>query len=146
MPKRDEVLLARAKAMRTNPTPAEARLWYNLRAKRFEHVKFGQQVLVGPYIADFVARSIKLVIEVDGDTHAESEQYDDKRTAWMEHQGYRVIRFQNSDVMSNLDGVLDAISVAFGTAPLPGPLPVGEREKKNPDLLPASGEGGKENP
>lgn len=115
--------------MRSNPTPAEARLWYNLRAKRFEATKFSHQVVIYPYIADFVARSRKFVIELDGDTHADNEMADDRRTAWLERQGYRVIRFSNADVMGNLDGVLTTISVALGTTPLPDPLPEGEREK-----------------
>ena len=130
MPQTDKQLLARAKHMRSNPTPAEARLWYNLRAKRFEAVKFSHQVVIYPYIADFVARSRKLVIELDGDSHADDGAYDARRTAWLEQQGYRVIRFTNADVMGNLDGVLETISVALGTAPLPDPLPVGEREKE----------------
>ncbi|RUN78017.1 endonuclease domain-containing protein [Sphingomonas sp. TF3] len=129
MPTTDKLLLARAKAMRSNPTPAEARLWYNLRAKRFAEVKFAHQVVIGPFIADFVARSLKFVIELDGDTHADDESADARRTAWLERQGYRVIRFNNADVMGNLDGVLETISAALATAPLPGPLPGGEREK-----------------
>lgn len=129
MPKTNELLLARAKAMRSNPTPSEARLWYNLRAKRFAAVKFTRQVVVDPYIADFVARSRKLVMEVDGDTHADNERYDARRTAWFEWRGYRVIRFQSSDVMMNLEGVLKTIGDALVTAPLPDPLLKGEREK-----------------
>ncbi len=129
MPQTDKQLLARAKDMRSNPTPAEARLWYSLRAKRFEAVKFSHQVVIYPYIADFVARSRKVIIEVDGDTHADDGAYDSRRTAWLEHQGYRVIRFTNADVMGNLNGVLETIGAALGTAPLPGPLPEGEREK-----------------
>ena len=129
MPRTHQELLARAKWMRSNPTPPEARLWYNLRAKRFEAVKFSHQVVSYPYIADFVARSQKFVIEVDGDTHADDGAYDTRRTAWLEHQGYRVIRFNNADVMNNLEGVLETISLALGTAPLPDPLPEGEREK-----------------
>jgi very-short-patch-repair endonuclease len=129
VPQTDKLLLARAKHMRSNPTPAEARLWYNLRAKRFAAVKFTHQVVIGPFIADFVARSRKFVIELDGDTHADDESADARRTAWLERQGYRVIRFDNADVMGNLDGVLATIDAALASAPLPGPLPAGEREK-----------------
>ena len=129
MPKTDELLLARAKEMRSNPTPAEARLWYSLRAKRFAHVKFVHQTVIDPYIADFVARSRKLIIEVDGDTHAVTEHHDKRRTAFLERRGYRVIRFDNAEVMDNLEGVLSTIAVALGATPLPDPLPNGEREK-----------------
>lgn len=131
MPQTNKELLARAKHMRSNPTPAESRLWYNLRAKRFDAVKFSHQVVIFPYIADFVARSRKFVIELDGDTHADDGAYDARRTASLEQQGYRVIRFNNADVMGNLEGVLITISVALVTAPLPGPLPTGEREKED---------------
>ena len=64
MPKTDPTLLARAKGMRRNPTPAEVLLWFRLRAKQFENAKFSHQVVIAPYIADFVARSRKLIVEV----------------------------------------------------------------------------------
>ena len=119
----------RAKAMRREQTPAEARLWYSLRGGRFQGVKFARQVPIGRFIADFVARKQKLIIEVDGDTHAHSAEYDTARTRWLESAGYRVIRFTNGEVMGNEAGVLTIIAAALGTAPLPDPLPAsGERE------------------
>lgn len=127
MPQTDKMLLARAKAMRSEQTQPERELWIALRAKRFAEVKFSRQVVIGPFIADFAARSRKLVIELDGDTHAGNEDRDARRTAWLERQGYRVIRFNNSDVMGNLEAVLDMIKAALATAPLPNPLPGGER-------------------
>ena len=113
-----------AKAMRREPTPAEARLWYHLRAGRFQGTKFARQVPIGHFIADFVARKQKLIIEVDGDTHAHTADYDAARTQWLESGGYRVIRFTNAEVMGNEAGVLTIISAALVTAPLPD----GERE------------------
>lgn len=80
--------------------------------------------MIGPYIANFVARSRKLIVEVDGDTHSD-EQRDARRTAWLEEQGYRVIRFGNADVMGNLEGVLLVLADALGTAPLPTLSPGG---------------------
>ena len=132
MPQKKEELLKRAKAMRSEPTPAEARLWYHLRAKRFDDVKFIRQNPNRHAIVDFVARSRKLIIEVDGDTHGSDEAiaYDAQRTARLERQGYRVIRFSNAEVMGNEEAVLAAISDALAAAPLPNPLPAGEREKK----------------
>jgi len=127
VPATDAILLKRAKAMRSEQTQPERQLWTALRAKRFENVKFSRQVVIGPYIVDFAARLRKLVIELDGDTHAGNEKNDARRTAWLEQQGYRVIRFNNGDVMSNMDGVLQAISDGLCTAPLPNPLPGGER-------------------
>lgn len=125
MPKTDEELLKRAKAMRAEMTQPERELWIALRAKRFANTKFCRQVVVAPFIADFVARSHKLVIELDGDTHAGNEQRDGRRTAWLKEQGYRVIRFKNGDVMQNLEGVLLAIEAALATAPLPTLSPKG---------------------
>ena len=125
MPKTDEVLLRRAKAMRSEPSHPEARLWSHLRAKRLNGIKFSRQVVIGPYIADFVARSHKLVIEVDGDTHGGEEARDGRRTLWLEQQGYRVIRSTNLDVAENMEGVLESIVAALGTAPLPTLSPEG---------------------
>lgn len=124
----DVDLLKRAKAMRSEMTPAEAQLCITLRGKRFGNVKFSRQVVIGRYIADFCARSRKLISEVDGDTHASNEARDAQRTAVLEREGYRVLRFTNADVMRNEAGVLQAIAAALVTAPLPGPLSGGERE------------------
>ena len=133
MPQKREELLKHAKAMRSEPTPAEARLWYHLRAKRFEGVKFIRQNPNGNAIADFVARSRKLIIEVDGDTHGSDEAIveDAQRTARLERQGYQVIRFSNADVMGNLEAVLAAIGDALAARPLSPTLSPqsGEREK-----------------
>lgn len=130
MPKLDETLKARARSMRSEMTEPETRLWLLLRAHRFEGVKFSRQVVVEPYILDFAARQRKIAIEVDGDTHGRSLDYDAARTAFLESRGYRVIRFTNAEVMGNIEGVAHAIAAALATAPLPGPLPRGEREKK----------------
>lgn len=128
MPSTAGELLKRAKAMRRVMTPAEARLWYYLRAGRIHGVKFKRQVIIAGYIADFAALSRRLIIEVDGDTHAGNEARDERRTAVLEAHGYRVVRFTNSEVAMNLDVVLEAIVTAT-TSPLPDPLPTGEREK-----------------
>lgn len=128
MPKTDEILLARAKEMRSDPTPAEQKLWFALRAKRFLGFKFSRQVVIAPYIVDLVARQSGLAIEIDGHIHGQTEDYDNRRTAFLEAKGYRVIRFTNNDVMGNIDGVAETILVALNSAPLPNPLPRGERE------------------
>lgn len=84
-------------------------------------MKFQRQVVLAPYIADFASRGERLVIELDGDTHGGREAYDAARTRNLEARGYRVIRFTNEDVMTNLDGVLQAILLALKSAhPLQG--------------------------
>lgn len=123
MPRTDEMLLKRARAMRTEMTQPERELWTALRGKR-HGVKFSRQVVIGPFIADFAARSRKLIIELDGDTHID-HQRDASRTSLLEQHGYRVIRFGNADVMQNLEGVLMTIDAALATAPLPTLSPEG---------------------
>ena len=110
--------LSHAKALRANMTEAERRLWYFLRAHRFKGMKFKRQALIGRYIVDFVSFQRRLVVEVDGGQHADSE-VDLRRTRWLEDQGFRVLRFWNNEVLSNTDGVLDAIMLA-GADPSPG--------------------------
>jgi very-short-patch-repair endonuclease len=114
MPARDETLLTRARANRAAMPITEARLWERLRALRLDGVKFARQVPIDPYIADFCARREKLIIEVDGDSHANRVGYDASRTHFLEAQGYRVIRFDNDEVKDNLNGVLEAILRALG--------------------------------
>ena len=106
----------RAKALRENLTEPERRLWFRLRANRLG-VKFQRQVVLAPYVADFAARSERLAIELDGDTHAGREAYDALRTRALEERGYRVIRFTNEEVMTNIDEVLRAILIELGRDP-----------------------------
>jgi len=110
-------MLANAKASRREMTPAEARLWFHLRGKRFDHAKFRRQTPIGRYVGDFTCRAAMLVVEVDGDTHADSVAYDAKRTASLEVLGWRVLRFTNADVMGNIDGVLLTIRSALPLSP-----------------------------
>jgi very-short-patch-repair endonuclease len=114
--------LTKAKALRTNQTEAEARLWYHLRAHRFMGLKFKRQKPVGRYIADFVCWERRLIVELDGGQHAEQAAYDRQRDAWLRSEGYTVLRFWNNDVMQQLEGVLEQIRCAvesFSLAPLP---------------------------
>jgi very-short-patch-repair endonuclease len=115
---RDPRLVEFAKAMRREMTEPEKRLWYELRAKRFDGVKFRRQNVVGPYIADFYSRTAGLIIEVDGDTHAFQHEYDRIREQFFNFKGFRVIRFTNAVVMTNMEGVLTTIGQHL-TPPLP---------------------------
>jgi len=128
---RDPRLIEFAKSMRREMTEPEKRLWYQLRASRFQGIKFRRQHVIGPYIADFQSRQAMLIIEVDGDTHAFQADYDRVRQHYFENLGYNVIRFINSDVMNNLEGVMVSIGeavMAFQTrSPLPTLSPQGER-------------------
>ena len=94
-------------------TDAESRLWYHLRAGRFQGWKFRRQVPLGDYIVDFVCEEAGVVVEVDGGQHAERAAKDMVRTRWLEAQGYRVIRYWNNDVLGNTAGVLESLSPAL---------------------------------
>jgi very-short-patch-repair endonuclease len=91
-------------------------------------VRFNRQVPIGPFICDFVARSAKLIIEVDGGQHGWQADEDRARTRYLESQGYRVIRFWNSDVLERLEAVVAEIKAAI--ASLPSPDPSRKREGK----------------
>jgi very-short-patch-repair endonuclease len=99
--------LSRVRQARRDSTPAERRLWSRLRARQLNGAKFRRQVWLGPFVADFFCADVRLIVEVDGDTHADQIDYDERRTKWLAREGFRVFRVTNSDVMNNLDGVLE---------------------------------------
>lgn len=126
--------LTYAKALRSGQTPAEERLWYFLRAKRFMGLKFKRQKPIGRYIVDFVCLECGAVVEVDGGQHNHRIAYDRRRDHWLESQGLMVLRFWNNDVLENTEAVLDRIAEAvqgrmsFATDPLsPNPSPMNGR-------------------
>ncbi len=96
-----------ARKLRNNLTEAEKHLWYVLRAENLGY-KFRRQAQIGKYFIDFVCYEKKLVIEIDGGQHFESS--DDKiRDAWLRSQGFKVLRFWNSEVLKNRDAVVQKI-------------------------------------
>ena len=123
---RDKRLVEFAKSIRREMTEPEKHLWHQLRAKQFEGTKFRRQNVVGKYIADFYSRSAMLIIEVDGDTHAFQHDYDRERENYLKTLGFNVIRFTNSEVMANMEGVLTMVALQL-TPPLPTLPPKGER-------------------
>jgi len=123
-----------ARALRVNRTEAEIRLWQRLRDRQLAGAKFRRQTPVGPYVADFMCYELRLIVEADGGQHG--PEADAARTAWLESQGFRVVRFWNHDVLQNTDGVLERIQEelkmgrdepASSAPPHPNPLPRGER-------------------
>jgi very-short-patch-repair endonuclease len=98
----------RARQLRSDMTEAERRLWSLLRDRRLTGYKFRRQRPLGPFIVDFVCMEHRLVIEVDGGQHADNEA-DTRRTAWLEAEGWHVIRFWNNEVLSNSDGVAERV-------------------------------------
>jgi very-short-patch-repair endonuclease len=114
--KRPTIRLARARDLRANMTDAERALWNALKSKQLSGYKFSRQIIVGPYIADFVCRTHKLIIELDGGQHGMDNAivYDEARTEFMQQSGFQVMRFWNYDVLSNLNGVLEMILTRLG--------------------------------
>ncbi|SUT90759.1 MULTISPECIES: endonuclease domain-containing protein [Actinobacillus] len=108
-----EKLLQRAKKLRSSMTEEEQMLWQELRAKRFIGTKFRRQQVIGFYIVDFICFSKKLIIELDGIQHIDRQSYDEQRTRYLNQQGFKVLRFWNSEIHNDLDRVLDTIFYAI---------------------------------
>jgi len=116
MPRRINPRLATfARSMRAEPTPFENRLWQALRASQLNGLKFSRQIVLEGFICDFVCRNLRLVIEIDGDTHDRAKDAD--RDYALGRAGYRVLRFTNAEIGQNLDGVLSAILAAANGRP-----------------------------
>ena len=105
----DGEMRRRARGLRVRMTDAERKLWFSLRDRRFAGFKFRRQVPIGRFIADFVCFEGRLVIEVDGGQHADSIA-DQRRDRWFAANGFRVMRFWNNEVLSNLEGVMTRLA------------------------------------
>jgi phosphoribosylformylglycinamidine synthase len=95
-------------------TPAEKKLWQHLRHGQLDDAHFRRQHAVDRFVLDFFCARARLVIEIDGDSHAEQTEYDAERTKWLnEQKDHRVIRFTNDEVHHHLDTVLERIREAL---------------------------------
>ena len=101
--------------MRKAPTSAESKLWARLRRRQIADCRFRRQHPVGPFIADFACVERKVIVEIDGATHATDTEWahDRKRTEFLEAEGWKVVRASNVEVYDNLEGVLEAIRLAL---------------------------------
>ncbi|MCW8805151.1 MAG: endonuclease domain-containing protein [Ignavibacteriaceae bacterium] len=110
-----KILKDKRKRLRNNPTQAEAFLWGHLKKSKLEGRKFRRQSSIKNYIVDFYCPEEKLVIELDGDFHFDEKamKEDEKRTKKIEEEGIKVIRFENQEVLLNLDKVLNEIKSEF---------------------------------
>jgi very-short-patch-repair endonuclease len=120
-----EDLKINSQLLRKTMTEAERRLWQEIRLRQVDGLKFRRQFSIGRYIVDFACPERKLIIELDGGQHAEQESYDSDRTKWLESQGYRVMRFWNNEVLTNLEGVKESIynAISGGEEPPTSVLP-----------------------
>jgi very-short-patch-repair endonuclease len=101
--------LKRARQLRKAWTDAELKLWSLLRNRSIAEHKFRRQHPIGPYVVDFVCLEQQLIIEVDGHQHVARALHDEKRTAYLEAQGFRVLRFWDNDVLLQTDSVMQVI-------------------------------------
>ena len=102
-----------AKGLRKSQTPGEKVMWKKLRSKRFHNLKFRRQVTIGPYIVDFLCFEKKLVIEIDGYTHFESDskEHDDKRDKYLNNEGFYVLHILNGLAVDDGDIALEKIAL-----------------------------------
>jgi very-short-patch-repair endonuclease/DNA polymerase IIIc chi subunit len=105
--------MAHAKELRKNPTEAENKIWYSLQKQNLGY-RFRRQHPIGPYIVDFACLEKRLIVELDGGQHDQQQVYDEKRTAFLEGDGYKVLRFWNNEALGNTDAVLETIMMALG--------------------------------
>jgi very-short-patch-repair endonuclease len=104
---------AAANKLRANATPHERILWRALKGLPLHGTHFRRQAPIGPYVVDFFCPAKHLILELDGGHHNDDEtaKCDHERQLWLEREGYRVVRFWNSEITSNLNGVLERIYV-----------------------------------
>ena len=98
-------------------TDAERMLWQALREKQLYGHRFRRQHPIGKYIADFACIERKVVIELDGGQHQDNVAYDEQRTAFLQENGWRVLRFWNNDALNNIEGVLFTIAENLAVPP-----------------------------
>jgi very-short-patch-repair endonuclease len=129
-----------ARRLRNQPTGAEKRLWFHLRAGQLNGRKFRRQAALGAYIVDFICFAQRLIVELDGPQHFEAAaaEHDARRTAWLAERGYRVIRFRNHEVDEDVQRVVEMIRQALEvTAPTPPhpPSPTLPSRGREPDRI-----------
>ncbi len=125
-----------ARKLRHTMTDTERKLWSRLRAHQLG-AHFRRQAPLGSYVLDFVCFTARVVVEVDGGQHADSPR-DQVRDAWLQAQGFRVLRFWNNEVLENIDGVLETIMMELNRTPPPQPSPMkGEGVKQSAPPAPS---------
>jgi very-short-patch-repair endonuclease len=112
-----------ARRLRVDATDVERRLWQRLRSAQIDGASFRRQHPVGRYILDFYCAALQLAIELDGGQHAQSVSQDRQRDEWLAQRGVTVLRFWNSDVTENLNGVLEVIALKVAELKSQGPVP-----------------------
>jgi very-short-patch-repair endonuclease len=118
-----------AARLRRDATDCERMLWQILRNRQLDGFKFRRQATIGPFVVDFLCAQHDLIVEIGGGQH--DPDRDRARTAYLEKQGYNLVRFWNHEVLENLDGVVEAIRLRLANM----------ENRPSPDPLPQAGEG-----
>ena len=108
---RERARTSRARRLRQDSTNAEAVLWRHLRNRGLAGAKFRRQHPIGPYVADLCCVEAMLIVEADGGQHDPTQ--DSRRTTYLQAEGFIVLRFWNSDILHNIEGVLLRIEEAL---------------------------------
>jgi very-short-patch-repair endonuclease len=138
MLKKPKTLTSHARRLRRNQTDAERVLWRHLRGRQVNGFKFRRQYPLGPFIVDVCCFERRLVVELDGGQHAQRTDHDARRTAYLNHIGYQVLRYWDHDVLADPEAVAEDILRALEEAPSPFPLlrerkfDIGEGRKNSP--------------
>ena len=98
--------------LRHNTTPAEKLFWSKVANRAFQNLKFRKQHGIGPYVVDFYCAEKKLIVEIDGDSHATDRdiENDQERTKYLVGLSYEIVRYQNRDVINNVEGVFEDLA------------------------------------
>ena len=110
-----------AKILRRRPTEAEKFMWRYLRSKQLEGLKFRRQEPIGNYVVDFVCYEKKIIVEIDGGQHC--AERDGNRNRWLESQDFKILRFWNTEVLKNAQGVWEVIRKNCLSCDSPSPAP-----------------------
>ncbi len=121
-----------AREMRTRTTDAEALMWHLVRGRRLLGLKFRRQHSVGRYIIDFYCDELQLAVELDGGQHQQHADYDNERTAWLQSQGVRVMRFWNNDLLTQTEVVMTALFNEIQVLQPPSPQPSPALRERGP--------------
>jgi adenine-specific DNA-methyltransferase len=143
---RTRTSLPRARGLRKHATDAERALWQRLRNRQLGGRKFRRQHPIGPYIVDFACIETHLIVELDGGQHLDHAAADAQRTAYLNSEGYRVLRYWNDEVLLRIDDVLGDVLRELEEHPHPDPPPQageGDKERPRPSPPPQAGEGDK---
>lgn len=114
------ILAQQAIELRKDSTEAETILWEHLRSRKFCDLKFRRQESIGKFIADFVCFEEKIIIELDGKPHETQKERDAERDAWLERQGFKILRFWNDAVVQDIESVFKEIKAAVPPRPAMG--------------------------